>query len=305
MPENPPPAALNLVEQCIAGAIRCLPLKHGKHRLLDRVMPRPLGAPGREVQVRMGRGTVQLPVADLVAWHLLTLRNFDPEVAEVLVAASRAGDVFWDIGANYGACSFALQQAVPGIATVAIEPQPDLAQRLLRNLKSLGAERCQVLQVGVSTSNARATLSIPHGNAGKATLHGGADAGQHPQCEVELWTAATIAERTGLGWPQLVKVDVEGHELQVLTSLAPAFAAGAPRAVVFECHAGEGAAFAAIVQLGQAGGYQCFAIQKTPFRTRLSPAGQLMAGVTDYVLVHPAALERLRPMMLRSAGASG
>ena len=99
-----PPRTMSFTESTLSVLLRALPVKHGRHRLLDKIRNQPWPQATQLVRMNYRGHNLLMQNDDLVGWHFLILKTFDPEVAEVLcAAASGAADaVFWDIGANKG-----------------------------------------------------------------------------------------------------------------------------------------------------------------------------------------------------------
>lgn len=100
------------------------------------------------------------------------LQSFDPEVTEVLkkFALHDYGDVFWDIGANKGACSYEIATALPNSKIVAIEPQEIMQGLLKSNLDILAPGRHEIVKVGIGEKPGFFDLVIPQGNRGRTSL---------------------------------------------------------------------------------------------------------------------------------------
>lgn len=275
-----------LLETGLSVVLRLLPLKHGAHRLLDRVRPATWAKGPTVVDVPYRGHIVQIDVSDLVGWHFLVMRSFDPEIAEVLqkFASPHGVDVFWDVGANKGALSYAMAASLPGCKIVAIEPQRSLTGLLAENLETLARGRHEVFTVGIGETPGSFALVIPPGNGGRASLTAQHRDGSRIE-QVEVVTAETVRRYSRYGWPTLVKIDVEGFEPEVIRSLRPAFASRRVRCCVFECHASEDRSFDRIRAATTNLGYVLYAITKTPFSTRLGATNRLVRGATDYALI--------------------
>lgn len=275
-----------LLESGLSLLLRLLPVKHGAHRLLDRVRPTAWVQGPAMVDVPYRGHILQMDVSDLVGWHFLIMRSFDPEITEVLQRfVSRSGtDVFWDIGANKGAVSYEMATALPGCRVVAIEPQRTLTGPLAENLETLARGRYEVFRVGIGETPGTFELVIPPGNRGRASLKAERSQGNLIE-QIEVVTADTVRRYSRYGWPTVVKVDVEGFEPEVIRSLRPAFARRRIRCCVFECHASQDHSFqrirAAVANLG----YGLYAITKTPFSTHLIATNRLIRAATDYALI--------------------
>jgi FkbM family methyltransferase len=275
-----------LLESGLSLAFRLLPLKHGAHRLLDRLWPTVWAQGPSVVDVPYRGHTVQIDVSDLVGWHFLIMRSFDPEITEVLqrFACRDGADVFWDIGANKGALSYDMAVRLPRCKIVAIEPQRCMTGLLADNLETLARGRYEVFAVAIGATPASCELVISPDNRGRASLTGVKAAGCLVE-QVEVATADVVRRQSRFGWPTVVKLDVEGFEPEVIRSLRPAFASRRIRCCVFECHASQACSFQQIRAATQKLGYRVYAITKTPFSTRLMAATQLVRTATDYALI--------------------
>lgn len=284
------PESLSPTERAISLALRHLPVRHGKHRLLDKLLPKPMGNGKRTVLTSYHGRALYIDIDDLVGWHFAMLRSFDPEVVEVLISATAPDeeDVFWDIGANKGAHAYAVGAALPRAKIVAIEPQASLTTNLLRNLETVSAGRYEHYEVGIGEKNETMDLVIPEGNGGRATLHPDRMSAIGATTSIQLVTAQHLQTLSAYGWPTLVKIDVEGHEPSVIKSLAPALKTRACKAIVFENHATECVALATIAEVSAEHEYTLYGIRKTLFSTYLVPTSRQVAGVTDYVIVDPS-----------------
>jgi FkbM family methyltransferase len=148
------------------------------------------------------RGTYERPLQSFIVGHL----------AE--------GDVFYDVGANIGFFSLiAARRVGPQGRVYAFEPVPDNAAAIARSARLNGFDAVNVLNVAVGSSNGRTELMLAR-HIGGATI---ASVGPPPdvcgRIGVDLVTLDVAITQHGLRPPTLVKVDVEGAELDVLRGL--------------------------------------------------------------------------------------
>jgi FkbM family methyltransferase len=269
-------------EAALSWMLRHLPIKHGAHRILDRLCPKPWVNGDPVVNLEFSGKRLTLDISDLVGWHFAMLRNFDPEVAEIILkfADNSSEEIFWDIGANKGTLSYQIARKLPKAKIVAIEPQPKLARQIANNTDD--PDRWQIFQVGLGDEAKTMPLYIPYDATGSASLvlHDG-----DTHIEVKIETAETIKVRSGLGWPTLLKIDVEGYEPNVIRSLRPAFKSRSVKCCVFECHADKRENFGEIRAAVEPYGYETRAIRKSVLSTWLEETGELVSDATDYALV--------------------
>ena len=138
----------------------------------------------------------------------------------------RRGDVAVDVGANIGIFTLAMGRAV-GVTgrVVAYEPNPEVAE-LLRDNVYLNANRrtltadVRIRRVAAGAGPGTASLIVRPKHRGMGTLghtDGGPAPGDPTVHEVEVVTLDD--ELSHLVEVRLVKIDVEGHELDVLRGM--------------------------------------------------------------------------------------
>ena len=127
---------------------------------------------------------------------------------------------FLDIGANIGLYSLiALENS--NLQTVhSFDPDSDSIGYLQANLEHAQSKKWTLHPVAVSTSSGQMTLNKKRGHSGASTL-------EHPTFESEAQETINVVNHEYLnaninsnGTNIVVKIDVEGHELSVLTALA-------------------------------------------------------------------------------------
>jgi FkbM family methyltransferase len=293
--------AMSTAESVLSALLRALPVKHGRHRLLDKIKPEHWANTTTVVKTPYKGRELVMDADDLVGWHFLMLKSFDPEVSEVLCAVGEASprQVLWDIGANKGACAYAVATTLPRSQVVLIEPQATLTDLLRHNMQQLAPGRFEVHAVGVGVRQETLELVIPGDNKGRASLVLDVGTEACRKVMVQILTAQQIASSSAFGWPTLVKIDVEGFEPQVFESLAPALEARDCEAIVFENHAQQRSAFAQIRGTVQQHGYRIFAIRKSPFATQLQACDAIVPEASDYAVIRDDLLARpnLRKML--------
>jgi FkbM family methyltransferase len=123
------------------------------------------------------------------------------------------GDTFLDVGANGGGMTALACGIVEASGAVfAVEPQPRLAA-LVRQTLDLNPADGRVFQTAAGDRSAVATLAVPVGRSGSATLSSN---GTGDRIEVKVTRLDELLEEMGERHVKLLKIDVEGHELAAL-----------------------------------------------------------------------------------------
>ena len=204
------------------------------------------------VQARCRFGTVVFPVFDrYVGRSLLAYGEYSAREAEVLLSYLRPGDVAIDVGANLGTLTLAMAHAVgPQGRVLAFEPQAVIHQCLTETLacsdlpwvdarrQAVGAKAGRVMVVRMDPA-----LAANFGGVGVAD-HGPGDPVERVTLDGQELSAC-----------RLIKIDVEGRELDVLKGAAGLIGRCQPVLVV-ECDRQD--AFAPLAKFLKIMGYRLF-----------------------------------------------
>lgn len=197
--------------------------------------------PGQGVTLLLRNGiTLALEPSQYLTHKLVRHGCFDPAVAEAAVRLSVPGGLHVDVGANVGYMS-ALMAGVAGGAgrVVAFEPMPRTRSRLQENVRrvneALGALVVEARPEALGAREGMATLAVPSNVEqcdGLVSVRHEATAGDGIQ--------VTVRRLDDLIGPDahldLVKIDVEGGELAVLTGAQGLIESGRMQTVIFEEH---------------------------------------------------------------------
>jgi FkbM family methyltransferase len=177
-----------------------------------------------------------------------TMAQVDPALLALAAEVVRRGDTVWDIGANMGLFSFAAAvMAGPEGHVLAVEPDTDLAGLLRRSAAGLaGHAPVEILPAAVSDELSVARFHIARRNRATSHLAGFGTAmagGVRSRTLVPTFTLDWLAAR--FPPPDVLKIDVEGAELAVLTGGAQVL--GGSAAVICEVFAQNAAPVAGIL----------------------------------------------------------
>lgn len=182
---------------------------------------------------------VSLDRTDLVQDHIFRFGEWDAEVCDVLRKCISSGRPFYDIGANIGFMS--LLGAVCGARPViAFEPYTKLFERLTSNIEANGLSEVifpQQIALGDKSGLAR-YIRGPQSNCGQGRLDLNENVytafDQLESTQVVVETLDGFIARTGTPPPDIMKIDVEGHEFAVLSGSRKLLAQTPPRIIIFE-----------------------------------------------------------------------
>jgi FkbM family methyltransferase len=165
-------------------------------------------------------------------------------VQEALVRSLRAGDHVWDVGANIGYLALVAAGMVgPSGRVVAIEPDPDCAHAIRTNATLNGLEATiAVIEAAASDSTGTADLVVVADRLWTRL----ASVGDHDLNERTLTVATIALDDVRQPPPALIKIDVEGAELDVVAGMTRLLREARP-IVVCEMH-GRNAEFCALME---------------------------------------------------------
>lgn len=152
---------------------------------------------------------------DLTLYPAVHSGGFEAEELDALLPRVARDAVVWDVGANIGIYAVLLGAAAPEGRVEAFEPVPATHQRLVANVEANGATNVTTHFVALSDAVGTARMAV-HPDAHGCDQIGGVDLDPGAESiEVPTTTGDRfLAERPGD--PDVVKVDIEGHEPQFL-----------------------------------------------------------------------------------------
>lgn len=215
------------------------PLPRGKYFVLDaqNLLYRMRLLQPVTVKVRPGV-VMELDSRDLVTNTILMSGIWEPETSAI-VDSLQPGDVFIDVGAHVGYYSLLASTRVgPAGRVVAVEPNPATLERLRRNIRLSGPRNIRNIVVQeVACTDAAKTLRFfqasPYNTGGSSlSAKTAASTGGAREIAVRGLPLDTIVKSLNLQRIDLVKIDVEGAELQVLRGMKESLLKYHPKVVV-------------------------------------------------------------------------
>ncbi len=155
----------------------------------------------------------RLNPSDFVQKHLFWLGEYEYHDLRILSRWLRPGAVVFDVGANFGYYSLNLASALNGKGHVyAFEPSKGSFSRLQENINLNNLQsKITASRLGLSESGGAAFLHHDPTNSGAATVSH-KDEGE----TISIDTLDNFCRANKIPRVDVIKIDVEGHELQVI-----------------------------------------------------------------------------------------
>jgi FkbM family methyltransferase len=146
--------------------------------------------------------------------------EYEGPVQEAIASMAREGDVFYDIGANLGYFSILAARLVGASGAVyAFEPVPANAAAVGRNARLNRFGNIVVLEVAVSRRTGRSELYLARHVGGAALKSAGVPPDLAGSIAVDTSSIDDLVSFRRIRPPDVVKIDVEGAELDVLQGM--------------------------------------------------------------------------------------
>ncbi|MGH2906341.1 MAG: FkbM family methyltransferase [Solirubrobacterales bacterium] len=182
-----------------------IPRGCGDRRAAQSVYRRMLGdGRGGAALATVGTASLELSLDDWPQAQAYLLRRYDPSTVEFICRHLPADGVFVDGGAHVGLISMQVAANVPGVSIHAFEPHPEKFPSLQRNAARNGA-RMTANNFGLSDS----ATALAY-DADRHTIDAGADS------SIEVVALDSYAAHQALTRIDVLKLDIEGHELAAL-----------------------------------------------------------------------------------------
>lgn len=202
-----------------------------------RRLPKTVWVRDRHVVARRLGLWFDLDLRDNVQRTLYFTGWYERRYLSLLESEIQSGDVFVDVGAHVGIHSLYLAkhlERLGGGHVVAFEPAPDVAARLQWAVARNGLRNIQVVEHALGSEPATATLKTDpdryHESDGSVrSFYGPGDAAYVvPVTTLDAWLQANATK------VDIVKVDVEGAELDALRGMERCLAEDGPRLIGVE-----------------------------------------------------------------------
>jgi FkbM family methyltransferase len=147
---------------------------------------------------------------------LFTPQFFDAEELKILAEQLKEGFIFVDVGSNVGWYALSIaQKAGASSRILAVEPQPEIFDRLIYNIRQNPFGTVKAVDCAVADKTGELTLFLDPLNRGEASLKI-VNSSQTDAIRVPAVTLLELLTREGLTHVDAIKLDVEGAEDLIL-----------------------------------------------------------------------------------------
>jgi FkbM family methyltransferase len=214
--------------------IRAIGRRTGGNRLLglvDRVARSALNA---DVTIPRGEGA-GLRFNSAGGRAGFGLGTWEPEVQAALARLLQPGNVVFDIGAATGFYSIIAARCVgPGGTVVAFEPAPENLAALRHNVGLNALENVEVIEAAIADDEGQAVM-VPEATDEVSLVMKRVEAGPDNGSTVEVTSLDALRAAGRIPVPDVIKMDVEGVEVEVLRGARDILAAHGP-VLLIEVH---------------------------------------------------------------------
>lgn len=221
--------------RALSRVLRWLPL--GRYRLIyesRRFVMAPFVA---HLSAELGGLAFHCDPRDSVAREVCYTGCYEPQETQLASRLLHAGDVFADVGANWGYFTLAASQWVgPSGRVLAFEPEPRLFELLTANVRMNRLDFVRPYRIAVAATygtlpfTAFLTDSDNWGQSRSVAPGAAAD------FEIDAVALDDVLDEAAVDRVQLTKIDVEGSEADVLIGMRRGLQTGRYRYLLVECH---------------------------------------------------------------------
>lgn len=218
------------------GVSRCYPFYSGCGTIANSAFYRSLSDENQLVETRLRDGSrIQVHLNDYVGRSLYFFGDLDPKISWICKRILRRGDTVVDVGANYGLITLQCAALVGHEGRVhAFEPQPDLAALIRSSCQLNNFPQVTVHELGLSNADADLPMTVPEHNRGMATVNPDIPGRAITIHLKHAGAYLTSIQKTPV---RFMKIDVEGHEVEVFTGAKDWLESVRPEVIVFETEA--------------------------------------------------------------------
>ncbi|MEM2483159.1 MAG: FkbM family methyltransferase [Candidatus Nezhaarchaeales archaeon] len=139
--------------------------------------------------------------------------DYERKVTEYIMSSLQEDGVFIDVGAHIGVHSFRIASLFPKASIISIEPNPIAFEALILGIKANNLYNVNAPNLTLSDIDGEITLHVKLNTAASSIIE---SQGSFKSIKVKAMRLDTLVETLKLDRIDVIKVDVEGAELEVL-----------------------------------------------------------------------------------------
>lgn len=172
--------------------------------------------------------------------RLFRSSRYEDRFSQALLSEIRPGDIVWDVGANVGFYTMQFSEVVgPTGQIVAFEPNPACVRSIEARLKNLPHQNIKVISVALGNQDGKSLFALGSEDmAVDSRLVSTSNSSPEGTIEVEVMRGDTAVRERDLALPNILKIDIEGYELECLEGLTKTLGSSILRAAFVEVHFG-------------------------------------------------------------------
>lgn len=164
---------------------------------------------------KIGDIEVKTPIRDYYQFTRFGSIHDEENLIEDILSELRPDDVFYDIGAYYGWHTLAAAAKLNHGEVICFEPHPSSYQRLLETTNFSIYENIENYNYALSNQKKLAKMAESAGPGGKIT----SEDSEENSIEIEAIVGDEFIQENDLPQPNVIKIDVEGWEVNCLQGL--------------------------------------------------------------------------------------
>lgn len=195
---------------------------------------------------RYDSGMILACDTELEKWRAETLFTKEPETIAWIDFWSKKGGTFYDVGANIGAYSVYAAHKEPSLNVCSFEPVLNNYIALIKNKELNKLSNLNVFQIALSSEAKLSVLYLTDNRVGNSGAQVGAPVNEHgdnfePVDKQMLFCLGLdcMVEEYGFPIPSFIKIDVDGHEMDILKGALRTLGNGAVKSLLIECNGGK------------------------------------------------------------------
>ena len=183
---------------------------------------------------------------ELEKWRAETLFTKEPETIAWIDFCSKENGTLFDIGANIGAYSIYAAHINNNLNVFSFEPVLNNYSTLVKNKTLNKLDNLTTFQMALSSTSKLETLYISDERVGNSGAQIGAPINERgenfvPSSKETLFCLSldVMVEEFGFTIPNFIKIDVDGHEIDILQGGLKTLGEPELKSILIECNGGE------------------------------------------------------------------